>query len=44
LAPFRSLHLAFLASRSRGKEGGLGESHARLWVDDDDTLGRRLPC
>ena len=24
--------------------GVSGESHARLWVDDDDALGRRLPC
>ena len=21
-----------------------GESHVHLWVDDDDALGRRLPC
>ena len=25
-------------------EGGSSESHARLWVDVDDALGRRLPC
>ena len=34
----------FFGVASLGMEGGLGESHARLWVDDDDALGRRLPC
>jgi len=44
LPPFRSLPLASLASRSRGKDGGAGESHVRLWIDDYDAVGRRLPC
>ena len=44
LAPCRSRRLV-LALRPCGmEEGGSGESHTRLWVDDGDALGRCLPC